>query len=138
MAEKYMERYESFVKSVESLKRARERDLSDEFVLSGTVQKFCLTFDISWKVMKDLLVHYHGVGDFATGSPRETLRAAAGVGLIADDRWMTMLKDRNNLSHDYDGSLAAEKGNVILQVYLPLFEAFEEQAKNTFSRMQSL
>lgn len=40
MARKYIERYQSFCASLEGLKRARERDANDEFVLSGTIQKF--------------------------------------------------------------------------------------------------
>ena len=97
-------------------------------MLSGTVQKFALTFDIAWKVMKDILIKYHGINDFATGSPRETLRTAASVKLISDDKWMSMLADRNDLSHDYDGALAARKINIIINDYIPLFEEFGKNA----------
>ncbi|MCM1282767.1 MAG: nucleotidyltransferase substrate binding protein [Muribaculaceae bacterium] len=62
------------------------------FVLSGTVQKYNLTFDISWKVMKDIIVKYHKKSDFAAGSPREVLRAAHSVDLIDNDIWMEMLE----------------------------------------------
>ncbi len=58
-------RYHSFCSSLEGLQKARLRDSKDEFVLSGTVQKYNLTFDISWKVMKDILVKYHGIQSFA-------------------------------------------------------------------------
>ncbi len=127
MARDYTDRYKSFCNSLESLKRARFRDLNDEFVVSGTVQKFSLTFDIAWKVMKDMIINYHGISEFATGPPRETLRIAASVGLISDDRWMDMLADRNRLAHDYDGKIAEKKAKIILEVYLPLFMMFQEQ-----------
>lgn len=39
--------------------RARERDLKDSFVLSGTGAKFSITFDLAWKVMKDVLVQHY-------------------------------------------------------------------------------
>lgn len=42
---KYLNRYRSFWSSLTSLQKARQRDLTDDFVISGTVQKFCLTFD---------------------------------------------------------------------------------------------
>ena len=58
MDEKFMKRYESFKNSLASLSEARERDLSDSFVLSGTNAKFSITFDLAWKVMKDILVQY--------------------------------------------------------------------------------
>ena len=126
MDDKFINRYHSFCKSLEGLEKARERDASDEFVLSGTVQKFNLTFDIAWKVMKDICVNHYKVLDFAMGSPRETLRVAASVRLISDDRWMKMLDDRNRLAHDYDGSLAEECFSVIVEEYLPLFEGFAD------------
>ncbi len=126
MDRKYIERYHSFCASLESLMGARNRDLDDAFVMSGTVQKFSLTFDIAWKVMKDIIVKYHQINDFATGSPRETLRIAFSVKLIGDDRWMNMLGDWNELTHDYDGTMAKEKVHVIVEEYIPLFIEFRK------------
>lgn len=91
---KCMERYKSYCASLAALEEVFGRDLSDPFVISGTVQKFSLTFDISWKVMKDILTKVYAVTDFTTGSPRDTLRAAASVGWIDDDDWMYALMDR--------------------------------------------
>ena len=34
---------------------------------------------------------------------------------------MQMLKTRNHLAHDYDGTFAAEKFQDIIKVYYPLF-----------------
>lgn len=136
MAEKYIERYNSFCKSLDSLKKVKDRDISDEFVLSGAVNKFSLTFDISWKVMKDIVIKYHQMLDIATGSPRENLRAAASVQLISDDAWMDMLHDRNDLTHDYDGELAKEKVQVIIDRYIPLFEEFQKKALFYIEEMQ--
>lgn len=126
MEDRYTKRFKSYCNSLESLKEARERDPGDSFVLSGTVQKFSLTFDISWKIMKDIIVNYHKIQSFATGSPRETLRIAASVNLVDDDRWMEMLDKRNELSHDYDGGMAEELFPVIISEYIPLFEKFRD------------
>ncbi len=128
MASKYINRYNSFCDSLDGLKEAKGRDMNDSFVMSGTVQKYNLTFDISWKVMKDIVVKYHKKTDFSLGSPRENLRAAASVDLIDNDIWMDMLADRNELAHDYDGSLAAECCIRIVEQYIPLFEAFRDKA----------
>ena len=54
-------------------------------VLEATVHRFNLSFDLSWKVMKDILTGYMGILDFATGSPRETLQIAFANGIINDD-----------------------------------------------------
>ena len=129
MASRFTNRYQSFCSSLESLTKAKERDPEDEFVLSGTVQKFNLTFDISWKVMKDVIVKYHKIQNFAVGSPRETLRTAYSVQLIENDMWMKMLETRNELTHDYDGELAAESFSIIINDYIPLFEKLKEKVQ---------
>lgn len=55
MEEKYLKRFESFQRSLDALAEARERDMTDSFVLSGTSAKFSITFELAWKVMKDIL-----------------------------------------------------------------------------------
>ena len=100
MDEKFNKRWESFQRSLDALAEARHRDMSDSFVLSGTSAKFSITFDLSEKVMKDILVQYYAMTDFVAGSPREVLRKAYKTELISDDIWMEMLKIRNQLAHD--------------------------------------
>lgn len=46
MERKYMRRFQSYKNSLSSLSEARERDMSDSFVLSGTGAKFSITFEI--------------------------------------------------------------------------------------------
>ena len=72
MDEKFTKRFESFQNSLHSLQEARVRDLTDSFVLSGTSAKFSITFDLSWKVMKDILVQYYAITGFVT-SPDKSL-----------------------------------------------------------------
>lgn len=129
MENKYINRYNTFCKSLKNLEKSRRADPKADFVLEGTVLNFNLTFDIAWKVMKDILVKEMGVLDFATGSPRETLEQAFINRIIDDDRWIQMLKARNQLAHDYDGSFATEKFKDIIQVYYPLFEKFRDKAE---------
>ena len=93
---------------------------------------FNLTFDISWKVMKDILVKQLGILDFATGSPRDTLQQAFTNRLIDDDKWMQMLRIRNQLAHDYDGSLATAEFSIIVNEYIPLFERFRVCAEQYY------
>jgi nucleotidyltransferase substrate binding protein (TIGR01987 family) len=102
---------------------------SDDFVLEGTIQNFNLTFDISWKVMEDILVKKLGILDFAIGSPREVLRTSFTNGLIESDMWLQMLNLRNKLAHDYDGSLAEESFDKIITVYYDCFEKFKNDAE---------
>ena len=129
MDEKFNRRFMSFCNSLDALAEARQRDLSDSFVLSGTSAKFSITFDLSWKVMKDILVKYYAITGFVTGSPREVLREAYKANLISDDAWMEMLKVRNELSHDYDCEIVKEHCNTIVEKYIDLFYDFEKAVK---------
>ncbi|CDB77813.1 MULTISPECIES: HI0074 family nucleotidyltransferase substrate-binding subunit [Blautia] len=97
---------------------ARERDLSDSFVLSGTSAKFSITFDLAWKVMKDILVQYYAITGFVTGSPREVLKQSFQAKLITGDEWIDMLKIRNQLAHDYDGVIVKEHCQTIIHLYI--------------------
>lgn len=130
MDAKFIKRFESYQNSLNSLAEARDRDLSDSFVLSGTGAKFSITFDLAWKVIKDLLVQYYMITDFVAGSPREVLRNAFQAGLIKDDIWMEMLKVRNSLVHDYDGLIVKEYCIRIIENYLEEFQALTEQVEN--------
>ena len=127
MDEKFIKRYESFKNSLSSLEEARTRDMEDSFVLSGTSAKFSITFDLAWKVMKDILVQYYSITGFVVGSPREVLRESYQAELIEDDTWMEMLKVRNQLAHDYDGVIVKQYCQTIVDVYLEKFEKFQDK-----------
>ena len=128
MENKFINRYNTFCKSLQNLEKSKTADPKAAFVLEGTVLNFSLPFDISWKVMKDILIKKLGILDFAIGSPRETLQQAFTNKLIQDDRWLQMLRLRNRLAHDYDGSYAAASFSEIINVYYPLFVQFKEAA----------
>lgn len=128
MEGKSINRYHSFCRSVNNLADAKGKAPEDKFILSGTVHMFNLAFDLSWKVMKDIIREFHGAPEYPTGSPRETLRMAHSVGLIADDTWTEMLRARNNLAHDYDGELARKYFGNITSKYYDLLEIFRKRA----------
>ncbi|MBQ8230804.1 MAG: nucleotidyltransferase substrate binding protein [Lachnospiraceae bacterium] len=129
MDAKFTKRFESFKKSLASLTEARQRDLSDSFVLSGTSAKFCITFDLAWKVMKDILIQHYAITNFVSGSPREVLRTSFQADLIADDVWLEMLKVRNELSHDYDGEIVLQHCQTIIHTYVDMLSAFQKKAE---------
>ena len=118
MDEKFIRRFESFKNSLDSLAEARQRDLSDSFVLSGTSAKFSITFDLAWKVMKDILLQYYAITGFVTGSPREVLKQSFQANLITGDEWIEMLKVKNQLAHDYDGVIVKEHCQTIIHLYI--------------------
>ena len=132
MESKYINRYNTFCRSVKNLEKSRSADPKADFVLEGTVLNFNLTFDIAWKVMKDILIKKLEVLDFAIGSPRETLQQAFTNKIIEDDQWMQMLRTRNQLAHDYDGTFAAEKFTEIINVYYPLFVKLQKNVEEYY------
>lgn len=132
MGNKFINRYNTFCKSLKNLEKSKNADPKADFVLEGTVLNFSLTFDISWKVMKDILVKEMGIIDFAMGSPRETLQQAFSNGIIDDDQWMQMLRSRNQLAHDYDGTFAKDKFQDIIGGYLPLFEKLKDKVEKYY------
>lgn len=129
MGEKFKRRFQSFCNSLDALAEARERDMSDSFVLSGTSAKFSITFDLAWKTMKDILIQYYAITGFVSGSPREVLRESYKANLISDDAWMEMLKVRNALAHDYDCEIVKTYCNIIVEQYIDLFYEFEDTVK---------
>ena len=125
MERKFMRRFQSYKNSLESFSEARDRDMNDSFVLSGTSAKFSITFDLAWKTMKDILIEYYAITDFVAGSPREVLKKAFQVGMITGDVWMQMLEVRNRLTHDYDGEIVKEHCRTIIDVYIGKLEEFQ-------------
>ena len=132
MENRYINRYHTFCRSLKNLEKSRNADVKADFVLEGTVLNFTLTFDIAWKVMKDILVKELGILDFAIGSPRETLQQAFINGIIDDDRWMQMLRVRNQLAHDYDGTFADKQFQNIITVYYLLFIKLREHVEKYY------
>lgn len=133
MENRSINRYNTFCRSLKNLEKSRHADPKADFVLEGTVLNFNLTFDISWKVMKDILIKQMGILDFAIDSPRETLQQAFTNHIIDNDLWLQMLRVRNQLAHDYDGTFAAEKFHDIINVYYPLFKKLEDDAAKYYA-----
>ena len=134
MDEKFSRRFESFCNSLKALSEARERDFSDSFGVSGTGAKFSITFDLAWKVMKDILIQHYAIIGFVTGSPKDVLREAFKANLIDDDDWMEMLKVRNELTHDYDGAVIISHCKMIVGKYIDLFYEFEDVVKRIVNK----
>ena len=88
--------------------------------------------DLSCKIMKDILVKYMGILDFAVGSPREVLQTAFSNGIIESDMWLEMLRARNQLAHDYDGELAKKYFERISVEFYPLLVKLQERVRKYY------
>lgn len=117
MAKKLDERKQDFIKALRRLEEALKKDLSDDIIIDGIIQRFEFTFEQAWKVMK-LYLEDQGILDEAL-APRSTIRCAFKHKLISDgDIWIEMMLDRNRTSHMYDEETAVNIVKLVKEKYI--------------------
>ena len=127
-----MNKFDNYVSNLEILRKADSENLENEFIISGIIDKFFIQFELSWKVLKELL-RYEGKSAAGSGSPREILKAAYEVyDFIDEDIWLDMLKARNDMTHIYDGNAAKTLVNSILHRYIPEFIKLRDNIMNEY------
>ena len=109
--------------------RAEQEDLTNEFIVSGIIDKFYIQFELGGKVLKELL-RYEGANQAATGSPREIIKTAyAYFHFMEEDVWLEMLRDRNDATHIYNEEAAQQLVEKILHQYIGVFVSLEQQIR---------
>ena len=130
-----MKKFDNFKSNLAVLSKAQDEDLKNEFIISGIIDKFFVQFELAWKVMKELL-RYEGSSAANTGSPREIIKAAYKVyDFIDEGIWLAMLKERNNMTHIYDGNAANELVKKIIDSYIPMFCLMEKEIENRYQEI---
>ena len=116
-----MKKFDNYKSNLTVLSQAHNEDLENEFIISGIIDKFFIQFELAWKVLKELL-RYEGNSIANTGSPREIIKASYAVYEFIDETlWLSMLKERNDMTHIYDGNEAKELVEKIIDEYIPAF-----------------
>ncbi len=130
-----MKKYKNYVSNLKILEKAKKEDLANEFILSGIIDKFFIQFELGWKVMKELLL-YEGRSIGSTGSPRSIIKAAYAVwDFIDEEKWLEMLKARNDMSHMYDELAAKKLVQDILDRYIPEFQKIKNELEEQYGDM---
>lgn len=130
-----MKKFRNYVSNLRVLQRAGQQDLENEFIISGIFDKFSIQFELGWKVLKELLI-YEGNKASITGSPRGIIKEAYAVyPFFEGDIWLNMLKDRNDMTHIYDGNAAKELMSRILREYIPQFLKLEDELVRCYGDM---
>ncbi|MGL5712990.1 MAG: nucleotidyltransferase substrate binding protein [Paraclostridium sp.] len=125
MGKKLQERKEDFTKALRRLEEALEKDLNDDIIVDGIIQRFEFTFEQAWKVMK-LYLEDQGILDEAL-APRSTIRCAFKHKLISNgDIWIEMMLDRNRTSHMYDETTAINIVKLVKAKYIIEFNKLKE------------
>lgn len=120
VGKKLDERKLDFSKALSRLEDALLKDISDDLVVDGIIQRFEFTFEQAWKVMK-LHLEDQGILDEAL-APRSTIRCAYKHRLIENgDLWIEMMLDRNRTSHMYDEATAVGIVKLIKEKYIHEF-----------------
>ena len=128
MAKKLDERKEDFYKALKRLEEALKKDISDDIIIDGIIQRFEFTFEQAWKVMK-LYLEDQGILDEAL-APRSTIRCAFKHKLINNgDVWIEMMLDRNRTSHMYDEETAINIVNLVKEKYIIEFNKLKDFLK---------
>ena len=127
-----MKKFENYRANLAVLSKAGQEDLNNTFIISGIIDKFSLQFELAWKVLKELL-RYEGSSAAGSGSPREILKAAYGTYAFLEEQvWLSMLKDRNDMAHIYDGAAAERMVARILQNYIPAFLSLQKAVETRY------
>ena len=127
-----MKKFDNYCRNLAVLQTAKDQDTANEFIISGIIKKFYIQFELGWKVLKELLL-YEGSVRAKTGSPREIIKEAYRYySCMDEDVWLSMLSQRNNMAHLYDGEAAKELMNRILSEYIPAFQQLEKSILNRY------
>ncbi len=129
-----MRRFDEYCRHLKVLQRAWQEDLSNEFIVSGIIDKFFIQFELGWKVLKNLL-SYEGSPVGKTGSPREVIREAYRYfGFMDEEIWLGMLKERNDTAHIYDGEAAQRLAGKIIKEYTGEFEIMRAKIRERYGK----
>lgn len=127
-----MKKFEQYSRHLQVLCRAEQEDITNEFIISGIIDKFYIQFELGWKVLKELL-RYEGANQAATGSPREIIKTAyAYFDFIEESIWLEMLRDRNDTTHIYNEEAAQQLVEKILHRYIAVFVTLEQHIRERY------
>lgn len=123
---RWKQRFENFEKAYKLLEKYINKKIETELEKAGIIQFFEMTFELSWKVLKDYL---ESMG-YIVKSPRESIKQAFQIDLIDDGHiWMEALSSRNLTTHTYDKELIDQLFKEISGSYFPQLRKLYERLK---------
>ncbi|MBR4383865.1 MAG: HI0074 family nucleotidyltransferase substrate-binding subunit, partial [Selenomonadaceae bacterium] len=130
-----VKKLDAFAKSLAVLSKSN-KDTTDEIYRMGIIGQFHLTFELSWKALREILL-LHGVSEAASGSPREILKAGYQVHFLDDENlWLDMLKRRNLTTHVYNENIADELVTLIFERYITALENLRDELNQRLESVQ--
>lgn len=121
---RWRQRFTNFEKSYKSLSKYIDIPIETELERAGIIQLFEISFELSWKLMKDYMEYQQLI----VKSPREAIKQAYQIELIDDGHiWIDALADRNLTVHTYDEELAKKLVEDISTIYYPQLKKLYEK-----------
>ncbi|WP_106496244.1 nucleotidyltransferase substrate binding protein [Lentibacillus sp. Marseille-P4043] len=121
---RWKQRFENFERSYKLLEKYSTEPIKTELERAGIIRFFEMTFELSWKVIKD----YLEAQGYIIKSPRDAIKQAFQIELIDDGHvWLEALSKRNLTTHTYDETLAKEFVEEITTIYLPAIQVLYEE-----------
>lgn len=121
---RWRQRFANFEKAYKLLNKYIDKSIETELERAGIIQFFEISFELSWKLMKD----YLEAQGLQVKSPREAIKQGYQTGLIDDGHvWIDALADRNRTVHTYDEKLAEKMVEDIVQTYFPELKKLYEK-----------
>ncbi len=118
---RWKQRFQNFKKAFLLLEKYIDISEPSEIERAGIIQFFEMTFELSWRLMKDYLENK----GFILQSPRDSIKQALQSGIIEDGHiWIDALSDRNLTVHTYDEETAVEIAKLISKKYYPAIKAY--------------
>ena len=109
--------YDKALKKLQSFAEYTKNNDEDVFEVA-LIGAFEFTFELAWKTLKD----YLKFGGINVSIPREVIKQSFHHKLIEDGEiWISMLEDRNILSHVYDNIKAKDAVKSIETKYIAVF-----------------
>lgn len=126
-----MKKVENYLKAVQRLDEANTeylKNMENDVIRDGLIQRFEFTFELAWKASKEYLIDQGFSNDLHF--PKQVLRAAYENHMIDDEEtWLKMLDSRNRTSHIYDDKVAAAIAENITGSFLPVLMKLSEYFK---------
>jgi nucleotidyltransferase substrate binding protein (TIGR01987 family) len=123
---RWQQRFENLQSAYKRLQHAVQANAQapdNELIQMALIKAFEMTFELSWKTMKDYLNH-NGID---VKLPREVIKHAFANDIVSDGQlWIDMLEDRNLMTHTYDEARALLAADHICRRYMAGLEQLHQ------------
>lgn len=116
--------------AVSNLERALALPTDQDLVLEGTIHRFEIVAELTWKTVKRAL-EFEGL---SPKTPRDSLKEAFRIGWLKDEAaWLDMLDYRNTTSHVYLADELVEKAYANIKALAPVIRSALDFLKERYA-----